>query len=53
MTLTMEQAGRVKTYAGQRGISTVGATKNATNLNKLAGKLTPRQRRRLAKKAKV
>jgi hypothetical protein len=42
---------RAITFARQRGISTVGATKNATALNRLIGRLTPRQQRRIRQKA--
>lgn len=40
---------RIKVYAKQRGISTVGMLKNDTTYRRLACKLTPRQRRRLRK----
>jgi hypothetical protein len=41
---------RAMAYAKQIGVSTVGSSKNKTALNKMVGKLTAKQQRRLRKK---
>jgi hypothetical protein len=45
----MNRKDKIKSYAAQRGISTVGAFKNETATRRLIEKFTPKQQKRLAK----
>ena len=46
----MKQNDRIRAYANQIGVDSTGQFKNGTTKNKLVGKLTPAQQRRLKKK---
>lgn len=47
----MKQTDRMKNYSKQIGVDAKGAFKSNATKSKLTGKLTPRQQRRLRKKA--
>lgn len=43
----MKKNDRIRAYAAQIGVPSSGAFKNSTTTNKLVGKLTPAQKKRL------